>query len=103
MAKPANDAQKSAVALAYSQTDAAPRVVAKGRGLVAEQIGAIDIGLDESLHRHAVKLTACTAEVVGKACEAGLVIARRLQFRLCCKCAGEVDQKIAGHIGVDGG
>ena len=38
MAKPANDAQKSAVALAYSQTDAAPRVVAKGRGLVAEQI-----------------------------------------------------------------
>ena len=38
MAKPANDAQKSAVALAYSQTDAAPRVVAKGRGLIAEQI-----------------------------------------------------------------
>ena len=38
MAKPASDAQKSAVALAYSQTDAAPRVVARGRGLVAEQI-----------------------------------------------------------------
>ena len=38
MAKPANDEQKTAVALAYSQTDAAPRVVAKGRGLVAEQI-----------------------------------------------------------------
>ena len=38
MAKPANDAQKSAVALAYSQTAAAPRVVAKGRGLIAEQI-----------------------------------------------------------------
>ncbi len=38
MARPANDAQKSAVALAYSQTDAAPRVVAKGRGLIAEQI-----------------------------------------------------------------
>lgn len=38
MAKPASDAQKSAVALAYSQTDAAPRVVAKGRGLIAEQI-----------------------------------------------------------------
>ena len=38
MAKTANDAQKSAVALAYSQTDAAPRVVAKGRGLIAEQI-----------------------------------------------------------------
>lgn len=38
MAKTANDAQKSAVALAYSQTDAAPRVVAKGRGVLAEQI-----------------------------------------------------------------
>lgn len=38
MAKAENDAQRSAVALAYSQTDAAPRVVAKGRGLVAEQI-----------------------------------------------------------------
>lgn len=38
MAKPGNDALKSAVALAYSETDAAPRVVAKGRGLVAEQI-----------------------------------------------------------------
>ena len=31
---------KSAVALAYSQSDAAPRVVAKGRGLLAEQIVA---------------------------------------------------------------
>ncbi|HMW57294.1 MULTISPECIES: EscU/YscU/HrcU family type III secretion system export apparatus switch protein [Candidatus Accumulibacter] len=30
--------QKNAVALAYSQTDTAPRVVARGRGLVAEQI-----------------------------------------------------------------
>ncbi len=29
---------REAVALAYSQTDAAPRVVAKGRGLMAEQI-----------------------------------------------------------------
>ena len=38
MAKTANDVQKSAVALAYSQTDAAPRVVAKGRGVLAEQI-----------------------------------------------------------------
>jgi flagellar biosynthesis protein len=38
MAKRPADAMKSAVALAYSQTDAAPRVVAKGRGLVAEQI-----------------------------------------------------------------
>ena len=36
--KRADDALKSAVALAYSQTDAAPRVVAKGRGLIAEQI-----------------------------------------------------------------
>lgn len=32
------DDLKSAVALAYSQTDAAPRVVAKGRGVVAEKI-----------------------------------------------------------------
>ena len=38
MAKPSNDPLKSAVALAYSQTDAAPRVVARGRGLVAENI-----------------------------------------------------------------
>lgn len=38
MAKRQPDSLKSAVALAYSQTDAAPRVVAKGRGLVAEQI-----------------------------------------------------------------
>ncbi len=29
---------KSAVALTYMQTDAAPRVVAKGRGVIAEQI-----------------------------------------------------------------
>ncbi len=39
MARPrADSALKSAVALAYSETDAAPRVVAKGRGLIAEQI-----------------------------------------------------------------
>ena len=29
---------KNAVALTYAQTDAAPRVVAKGRGVIAEQI-----------------------------------------------------------------
>lgn len=38
MAKPGSDATREAVALAYSQTDAAPRVVAKGKGLIAEQI-----------------------------------------------------------------
>ncbi len=34
----------SAVALAYSQGDAAPRVVAKGKGLIAEQIIALAKG-----------------------------------------------------------
>lgn len=38
MAKREHDPVKSAVALAYSQADAAPRVVAKGRGVVAENI-----------------------------------------------------------------
>lgn len=38
MAKANDDLHKSAVALTYGQTDAAPRVVAKGRGAVAEQI-----------------------------------------------------------------
>lgn len=38
MAKRPADRLKTAVALAYSQTDAAPRIVAKGRGLIAEQI-----------------------------------------------------------------
>lgn len=33
-----SDSAREAIALAYSQTDAAPRVVAKGKGLVAEQI-----------------------------------------------------------------
>ena len=38
MAKPTNDPVREAIALAYRQTDAAPRVVAKGKGLVAEEI-----------------------------------------------------------------
>jgi flagellar biosynthesis protein len=38
MAQPDNNPLKSAVALTYSQSDVAPRVVAKGRGAVAEQI-----------------------------------------------------------------
>lgn len=33
-----NEPQREAVALAYRETDAAPRVVAKGRGLIAEEI-----------------------------------------------------------------
>lgn len=33
-----HDPLKSAVALAYLETDAAPRVVAKGRGAIAEEI-----------------------------------------------------------------
>lgn len=38
MNKPSNDTVREAIALAYQQTDAAPRVVARGKGLVAEQI-----------------------------------------------------------------
>lgn len=38
MAKLPTEAAREAVALAYSQTDAAPRVVARGKGLLAEQI-----------------------------------------------------------------
>ena len=38
MKKTRSDELKSAVALAYAQSDAAPRVVAKGRGILAEQI-----------------------------------------------------------------
>lgn len=37
-ASASSDSLKSAVALAYRQTDAAPRLVAKGRGLIAEEI-----------------------------------------------------------------
>ncbi|HCX34094.1 MAG TPA: flagellar biosynthesis protein [Rhodocyclaceae bacterium] len=33
-----NDLRRDAVALAYGAGDAAPRVVAKGRGLIAEEI-----------------------------------------------------------------
>ena len=33
-----NDVRQQAVALAYAEGDAAPRVVAKGRGAIAEQI-----------------------------------------------------------------
>ena len=33
-----NNSAREAIALAYRQTDAAPRVVAKGKGLIAEQI-----------------------------------------------------------------
>ncbi len=35
---PSDNAAREAVALAYSQADAAPRVVARGKGLIAEQI-----------------------------------------------------------------
>ncbi|QRM20485.1 flagellar biosynthesis protein [Dechloromonas sp. TW-R-39-2] len=38
MAKSHLEHVREAIALAYGQADAAPRVVAKGRGLVAEQI-----------------------------------------------------------------
>lgn len=38
MARSPSDSAREAVALAYGQTDAAPRVVARGKGLIAEQI-----------------------------------------------------------------
>lgn len=38
MAKSPVEQAREAIALAYGQTDAAPRVVAKGRGFIAEQI-----------------------------------------------------------------
>ena len=38
MTESRNDAFRTAVALTYRETDAAPRVVAKGRGLIAEEI-----------------------------------------------------------------
>ncbi len=36
--KPTHDMAREAIALAYGQTDAAPRVVARGKGLIAQQI-----------------------------------------------------------------
>jgi flagellar biosynthesis protein len=38
MAKQSTNPAREAIALAYGQTDAAPRVVAKGKGLIAEAI-----------------------------------------------------------------
>ncbi|MDR0777719.1 MAG: EscU/YscU/HrcU family type III secretion system export apparatus switch protein [Azonexus sp.] len=38
MAKSQPDSTREAVALTYRQTDAAPRVVARGKGLIAEAI-----------------------------------------------------------------
>ena len=38
MARPNEATGRTAVALAYRETDAAPRVVAKGRGLIADEI-----------------------------------------------------------------
>ena len=38
MAKQPSDRTREAIALAYRQTDAAPRVVARGKGLIAEEI-----------------------------------------------------------------
>lgn len=38
MTKPPNNPTREAIALAYRQTDSAPRVVAKGKGLIAEEI-----------------------------------------------------------------
>ena len=38
MSSQRSDQVREAIALAYRQTDAAPRVVAKGKGLVAEEI-----------------------------------------------------------------
>lgn len=38
MNDPKDNAVRAAVALTYMQTDAAPRVVAKGKGVIAEQI-----------------------------------------------------------------
>lgn len=38
MAKQPIESTREAIALAYRQTDAAPRVVARGKGLIAEQI-----------------------------------------------------------------
>jgi len=38
MSNPLTDQRREAIALAYAQSDAAPRVVAKGKGFMAEQI-----------------------------------------------------------------
>ena len=38
MTRPPADPRREAIALAYRQSDAAPRVVAKGRGYIAEEI-----------------------------------------------------------------
>lgn len=38
MARSPSDSVREAIALAYRQTDAAPRVAARGKGLIAEEI-----------------------------------------------------------------
>lgn len=42
---------RSAVALAYHETDGAPRVIAKGRGLIAEEIIAKAVEHDIFVHQ----------------------------------------------------
>jgi flagellar biosynthesis protein len=60
--EPARRPLQSAVALAYHSGEAAPKVVAKGRGLVAEQI--IAVAAEHGVHIHESKeLVALLMEV----------------------------------------
>src|SRR5919106_1012721 len=75
------------------------------RGLrvrVLEQVLAVQVDLDEGLHRHAVDVAGLgVLEVVDEAREVVEAEVGRLQLRIVLRGLGQVDQKVARQIAVD--
>jgi hypothetical protein len=70
---------------------------------VVEQVLAVEVDLDEGLHRHAEEVVALgrILEVVDEAGEGALVEVRRLERGVVGQRLGDVDEEVAGQVAVD--
>jgi hypothetical protein len=69
--------------------------------LVVEEVCAVQVDLDEGLHRNAEKSPVLAAEVVCEGGEVGLVVIRGLELGLGLERIGDVHQEVTRKVGVD--
>ena len=68
---------------------------------VVEEVGPVEVDLDEGFHRNAEEVAVGVLEVVGEGGEVRLVEVRRLERRVVLQRLGDVDEEVARQVGVD--
>ena len=68
---------------------------------IVEEVGPVEVDLDEGFHRDAEEVAVGVLEVVGEGGEVALVEVRRLERGVVLQALGDVDEEVSRQVGVD--